>query len=328
MDRALYDPLDGFYARHGMAGRSQGDFITSPEVGPLFGKLIGRYLDAEWHRLGCPPDFEVVEVGAGRGALARSILASEMECRGVLRYRTVERSERLRQIQHHDLVGRVEISSELPETVVGVVIANELLDNLATRVIQSGDRGWQEWFVEDGAKSLRPFDLDSCQVASLPALLKSDRDWQGVTLPIHEQASQWVSDVRGRVRRGSLVAIDYGAVSTLELAQRDWLRCYRQHQEFFDPFSVPVGACDVTVDIGFDQLDGVSSLTTQAEWLRGLGIDELVEQGRRIWSERAHLGDLAALKARSRISEAESLTDPDGLGGFWVARWSVEEPSP
>ena len=67
MELALYG-ADGFYTRTrgGSAGR-RGDFITSPEVGPLFGAVIARYLDAEWNRIGRPDVFTVVEAGAGPG---------------------------------------------------------------------------------------------------------------------------------------------------------------------------------------------------------------------------------------------------------------------
>jgi hypothetical protein len=57
---------------------------------------------------------------------------------------------------------------------------------------------------------------------------------------------------------------------------------------------------------------------TQAEWLRELGIDELVADGKRAWDEGARRGDLAALAGRSRVNEAAALTDPEGLGGYRV----------
>jgi hypothetical protein len=64
-------------------------------------------------------------------------------------------------------------------------------------------------------------------------------------------------------------------------------------------------------------------VSTQADWLRSHGIDELVEEGRRGWDAGATTGDLAALKARSRVREAEALLDPEGLGAFLVAEWVV-----
>ena len=76
MELALYG-AEGFYTKAdgGSAGR-RGDFITSPEVGPLFGAVIARYLDAEWKRIGRPDVFTVVDAGAGPGTLARSVLAA------------------------------------------------------------------------------------------------------------------------------------------------------------------------------------------------------------------------------------------------------------
>ena len=62
-------------------------------------------------------------------------------------------------------------------------------------------------------------------------------------------------------------------------------------------------------------------MTTQADWLRAHGIDELVEEGRRVWEERKHVGDLEAMRARSRVNEADALLDPAGLGGFRVIEW-------
>lgn len=64
-----------------------------------------------------------------------------------------------------------------------------------------------------------------------------------------------------------------------------------------------------------------TSVTTQAAFLAAHGIDELVEEGRRTWEQRAHLGDLEALRGRSRVREAEALSEPGGLGSFVVLEW-------
>ena len=80
MDLALYDPSHGFYAAGGAAGR-RGDFITSPEVGPLFGAVVARALDGWWRAWGEPDPFVVVEAGAGAGTLAISVLTAQPRAR-------------------------------------------------------------------------------------------------------------------------------------------------------------------------------------------------------------------------------------------------------
>ena len=82
VELALYDPELGFYSQGGAAGRRRGDFITSPEVGPLFGAVLARAYDQWWHELGEPDPFVVVDCGAGTGTLANGIRLADAECRG------------------------------------------------------------------------------------------------------------------------------------------------------------------------------------------------------------------------------------------------------
>ncbi|GIT75668.1 MAG: hypothetical protein Ct9H300mP31_01990 [Acidimicrobiaceae bacterium] len=80
-----------FYASGGAAGR-RGDFLTSPEVGPLFGAVVARWLDNRWEAMGRPTDFTVVEAAAGVGTLARSIRDAQPACLATGQYVMVERS--------------------------------------------------------------------------------------------------------------------------------------------------------------------------------------------------------------------------------------------
>ena len=82
---ALYGEQGFYVAGGGRAGR-RGDFLTSPEVGPLFGAVLARRIDAEWVRLGRPDPFAVIDAGAGPGTLARSVLAARPACSDALRY--------------------------------------------------------------------------------------------------------------------------------------------------------------------------------------------------------------------------------------------------
>lgn len=120
-----------------------------------------------------------------------------------------------------------------------------------------------------------------------------------------------------------VVVFDY-ADTTASMAQRpwtEWLRTYRAHQRGTVPLR-DLGTQDITCEVAIDQLPTPSSNVSQTEWLRAHGLDELVDEGRRVWHERAANGDLEAMKARSRVAESEALTDMSGMGGFRVLEWS------
>ncbi|CAB4808847.1 unannotated protein [freshwater metagenome] len=105
-----------------------------------------------------------------------------------------------------------------------------------------------------------------------------------------------------------------------------WLRTFIAQERAGHPLDAP-GTCDITADIAIDQLATAcepSLVTTQREFLQRLGIADLVDEGRRVWSEKALAPDVEALRARSRIGEAESLLESGGLGDFVVLEWTVE----
>jgi len=368
VEHALYDPTDGFFGAvgtsgsdegedqnpTGRAGRAGGDFITSPEVGPLFGAVVARYLDARWEALDRPDPFVVVEAGAGRGALAISVLAASPRCAPALRYVMVERSDglRARQADHLALAhpfdvlgpsgdadsgvaapdaGTGPLVCSLPglpvEAVDGVILANELLDNVPFRLFERGAAGWDEIRVglDSGrlAELLVPADADV--VERLDQLTPDARP--GARVPLQDAAVEWLRTALGVLRRGSVLVIDYATSTTASLADRpveEWLRTYRGHERGSGPLD-DVGAQDITVDVCIDQLAAAvgapASDLSQADWLRRHGIEGMVAEGRRIWDERAGVGDLAALRARSRAVEAEALCDPTGLGAFRVLDW-------
>jgi SAM-dependent MidA family methyltransferase len=229
-----------------------------------------------------------------------------------MQYTAIERSASLRSDAAQLLGDRAAVVAELPEHVdAGIVLANELLDNLVVRVVEFTGDEWVELYTDDDGPVLRPTELRP--------------SWDvppSTRLPIHAAAAEWVDDARRRIGRGRVVCIDYGVRTTPELAGRPFLRTYRAHERGTDPFADP-GSRDITSDVAFDQLPPADELRTQAEFLRDLGIDDLVEEGRAIWTERASIGDLEAVRGRSRIIEAEALTDPSGLGSFLVAEWIV-----
>jgi|TARA_Y100000310_G_scaffold284620_1_gene307510 SAM-dependent MidA family methyltransferase len=312
VEACLYDPIDGFYTTGGAAGR-RGDFITSPEVGPLFGAVLARWMDSVWESLGRPHGFTVVEAGAGSGTLARSVLAAAPQCLTHGRYLAVERSERLRS-DHPD---GVEPLVDLPAgPVTGVVLANELLDNLAFSLLHGVDDMWHQVRVGADQGGLIEVTAEPCH----PPVPLEPVD--GARIAVQTGASQWISRALSILEAGSLLAFDY-CTTTAEMASQppgEWLRTYAGHERRGNPLDAP-GRQDITVDVAIDQLPTGASTMSQADFLTHHGIRDLVDAGRLAWSERAGIGDLEAIRARSRTIEAAALVDPDGIGGFTAIEW-------
>jgi SAM-dependent MidA family methyltransferase len=207
------------------------------------------------------------------------------------------------------------------------MLANELLDNLPFRLVELTERGWGEVRVDvDADGRLREV------LATLPGGLArrcevlAPRARPGARLPLQQQAAAWVAGVLERME-GELLVFDYGA-TTAELAARpqdEWLRTYRRHERGGPVLEDP-GSKDITVEVALDQLPGDPRRRRQHEWLRGHGIEAMVEAAKREWAARAGIGDLAAMRARSAPKEAEALCDPAGLGAFWVLQWRADAP--
>ena len=315
VERALYDTAAGFYTGGGQAGGRRGDFVTSVEVGPLFAAVVGDWLDEQWHRAGRPAEFRVAEIGAGVGTLYRGLRRSEPRCFTALRYWLIEQSTGLRN-EHRKLPdGNWSSADVLPKQQYHVVLANELLDNLAFGIAELTDRGWFELAVAE--------DL-SFTVADRPASAVDElgiRAAVGARVPLALAAGQWVQEASEIA--DTVLAFDYGA-RTQELAERGmngWLRTFRGHERGDDPF-VEIGQRDITHDVPVDQLPGTPSIRSQAEWLHLAGLDRRVEAAKQLWAERAHVGDLEAMVARSAVNEAKALIDPTGLGSFLVLEWT------
>ncbi len=313
---------------------------------------MARALDGWWHALGEPDPFVVMEAGAGSGRLCREILRAEPECAPALRYVLIERSPALRDAQrelltvepfaqalgpgHADDEGIpqpvggsgpiVTALEEMPAlTVDGVVLANELLDNLPFDLVERAESGWIEIRVgvtESGALCEVPVTASE----ELERWLADVDVPEGTRVPVQRAVETWIDACATRLRRGVVVVLDY-AVEIDELVGRgrDWLRTYRAHTRGGDPLNEP-GEQDITADVLLPTLRRdatragfrIASESSQADWLRSVGIDELVEEGRARWEAGAARGDLEALAGRSRATEAAALTDPTGLGAHRV----------
>ena len=317
MTKSLYGE-SGFYTDTGRAGR-RGDFITSPEVGPLFGAVLARACDAVWNTCGRPEDFVIVDAGAGPGTLARSILAAAPQCLKHGHYIAVETSPSQR-LMHPDGIISTDVMPEHIDN--GIVIANELIDNLPFDVWVH-DGSWRLSHVTSTSSGFAEVLIANEAPASLPT-----NATHGSRAPIHTAGVEWIRNTLSSISRGQLLIIDYCTPLTALVAAmpyREWLRTYVGHERGAHYLKNP-GLQDITTQVCIDQLSAVrepDAVRPQSQFLQRWGIDDLVEEGRKYWTENAAAPNVAALKMRSRVSESEALLDETGLGGFTVLEWSV-----
>ncbi len=296
MELALYTPGLGYYSSGGRKFGAEGDFVTAPELGSLFARCLARQCQQVFRQIG---KGDILEVGAGSGALAADLLAALAET-GQLpeRYFILELSAELRarQAEHlakinPDLARRVAWLDRLPgEGLRGVVIANEVLDAIPVqrfRWLADGPRllqvAWeQERFVWREARAPAALtDLLRARIGplSLPT---------GYTSEINLQAEAWVHTIAQTVAAGVILIIDYG-FPRAEFYHADrnagTFMCHYRHYAHDDPL-VLVGLQDITAHVDFTAIaeaghdSGMSVLgyTSQAAFLLATGVAEAVQE--------------------------------------------------
>ncbi|MBU3658079.1 MAG: hypothetical protein FGM35_08670, partial [Rhodocyclaceae bacterium] len=301
MEMALYAPGLGYYSGGARKFGGAGDFVTAPEMTPLFGQTLARTI-APILVASAPI---VTEAGAGTGKLAGDLLEA-LEAMNQLpeRYDILELSAELaeRQRQHLQamvphLIDRIHWLSELPETLSGAVIGNEVLDAMPVELVR-WQRGAPEEVqrlvvslesVEGGVR----FVTTPSSIATSPALdgrvrdLANKYDWpDDYTTEIPEASPAWVSTLAQRLTHGALLLIDYG-FPRHEFYHPDrtggTLMCHYRHRAHPDPYYWP-GLQDITTHVdftsiaeaGFDAGCEVAGYCTQAGWLIDAGLLELL----------------------------------------------------
>jgi SAM-dependent MidA family methyltransferase len=276
MARALYDPDGGYYATGaGRIGKS-GDFFTNVSLGPVYGEILaGQFLEM-WQELGRPPDFTLVEQGANNGQLASDILTALAGTPlADVRLILVEPSPVLRKLQSETLSGRnvgwVCEAADLPE-LCGVHFSNELFDALPVHVVRSTGASWAELFVgcKDGAFFWQE-GLMCPEVAGVVASFPGRP--AGFTTEVCTGYRHLLEGLSAKVRRGFLLAVDYGMSTEALLAEHrreGTLRCYSSHRLETHPLENP-GKKDITAHVNFSLL---ASEAARAGW----ALEKLTDQ--------------------------------------------------
>jgi SAM-dependent MidA family methyltransferase len=324
MELSLYGP-GGYFQADVLRSQRAGDFLTSPEVSPAFGATLAKVADSERSRVGRP--FTVAEVGAGSGSLLRSLLDGlEPPADSVT---AVEVSPAARR-SLTQLVPEAEIGDSfdvVPHGVMGVIIANELLDNLPAAIAIRRGAGWRERAVEVSGPGLAWTEVESRAHVAAWANAQAGSISEGGQVEVQIAATEWVANAVDRLASGALIVIDYGDTAEGLGSRRSegTMRTYRNHHLGSDPLVEP-GSTDVTMDVDFTALASVAlehgaqtEVWRQDEFLERWGLlDHIADLKRHEFEASASGETMARLRWRSLVTGAETLLHPRGLGDFRV----------
>jgi len=290
MELALYTPGLGYYSAGARKLGKGGDFVTAPEISPLYGQTLARQI-----RQVLEAGFdEVLEVGAGSGALAATLL-EELERANVVprNYLILELSADLRERSRDTLAARVPHLLErvawlnrLPPSFSGLVLGNEVLDAMPVDVVRiNGGK------VEEGGVAVRNNRLDwSWRLASGELLAATERLSlpEGYRTEIQLAARGFLRSLSGMLEKGVALFFDYGfPQEEYYHAQRreGTLMCHYRHQAHADPFFLP-GLQDITSHVDFSAVAAaareggleLAGYSTQAQFLVNCGITEVMSR--------------------------------------------------
>ena len=324
MELALYAPGLGYYSGGARKFGPGGDFITAPELTPLFGQALAAQVE-QVMRASAPA---LIEVGAGTGLLAADLLL-ELERRDCLpeRYGILELSGELRERQFDTLAAkaphlavRVQWLDALPERFAGAVVANEVLDVMPVHLVVSRAEGLFERGVAIAADAAGVRRLCWADVPAAGAVAEGAR---ALALPVPQSGEYvtelnlagkaWVAAWAERLQAGALLLIDYGyprAEYYLPSRSGGTLLCYYRHHAHGDPFLWP-GLNDITAfvdftavaEAGFEAGLDVQGYTTQAQFLFNCGVLECLERR----GARASADYIRAARAVQRLTAPQEM---------------------
>jgi SAM-dependent MidA family methyltransferase len=326
MRRALYEPGLGYYSAGARKLGPAGDFVTAPEVAPVFSRCVATQCIDVLSELG--PTAIVLELGGGSGVMAATMLA-EFERRGVLpsEYWLLDVSADLRERQRAmlgervpHLLGRVRWLDALPGTPFdGIVVANEVLDALP--VERFAIRRGEVRAVGVGLDATRQLrEVEGPASAVLAAAVRHLEADVGRALPdgyvseLSVGLAPWLASIAACVRRGVLLFVDYGLPRDefyAEERRRGTLLCHFRHR-FHEDALARVGLQDITAWVDFTAVAeaamaaglDVAGYTTQAHFLIGCGLEQFV----------ASVGDLDLVERLNLSRQAMVLTLPGEMG--------------
>ncbi len=307
MELALYHPQFGYYMRSPESPQERigwrGDFYTSSDVHPILGQALAKQAEQMYRLLGQPHPFTIVEMGPGKGLLAKHILTTCAHRYHSffqhLRYVLIDRSPAMRELQRRNLApwlnqpGLLAWEDDLaimaPQGLNGLFFSNELVDSFPVHRVQVTTKGIEELWVDyrDGRFVERLMPLSSETLVH--QLRRVSTDWpEDYRTEINLRASEWMEQVAQHLDRGFVLTIDYGHTA------QDFYRPERKHGTFLcyfrqsineDPF-LRVGEQDMTTHVDFSSLAETgeeqnlrtTGFTNQMSFLMGLSVEQMIAE--------------------------------------------------
>ena len=318
MDIALYWPGKGYYTSENVRWGKDGDYLTSIDVSPVFGRLLAYQINEMWQNLGSPPQFSIIEVGAGREGLSfhirDTIKKLFQEFYKAVDFQLVD----VNPIHIQKLEERTSFHSSIEDIkpgITGCIISNELIDAFPVHRVVEMD-GLKEIYVgyEDAGFMEIRGELSSSGLNDYLEKIGIKLE-QGQKAEINLKALDWIKSIGALLKKGFVITVDYG-LPARELFRHNRngnLLCYYMHTMNNNPFH-QIGYQDITAKVDFTSLAAagrdagleVTGFTTQFYFFMGIGaLGEFKEV------EELNMGNLDAFQWNQGIKE---LMLPGGMG--------------
>jgi SAM-dependent MidA family methyltransferase len=331
MALCLYHPEHGYYTQGRDRAGVEGDYFTSPDLHPIFARLVARQAAEMRDMLGRPSRFSWVEMGAGRGLFAQDFLSwvkTLLPDFGLaLDYVVIEPSPRqcarLRErLPEKGLAGALRLLENLEQLgpITGCFFSNELVDAFPLAVVTRAGGHLREVYVAARGDELCE-ELGPIRNPALAAAVAryANQLEEGCRVEVNLMATQWMRTVAEKLIRGFVITVDYGDLAKylyIEDRPQGTLLAYHRHWPSQDVFSAP-GQTDLTAHVNFSALIDAGNdaglqftgFTSQQRFLLALGeaneFADLYEPG---------ASELENLKARLKLKQ---LIHPEGMGNIF-----------
>jgi SAM-dependent MidA family methyltransferase len=340
MDLVLYHSEHGYYAKKSSQIGATGDFFTSPHLGSDFAECLAKQFTQMWDILEHPNRFQLVEMGAGQGIIAKDILTyfqkTNPDLFSVLEYKIIEKSPQM-QAQQRRLLLEFERQVKwyswdeiAPETIYGCFFSNELIDAFPVHQVIVKDGKLKEIYV-----TLEPENQSLGEIIDEISTVELERYFErleiditsyedGYRTEVNLESDRWLQTVADKLKQGYIITIDYGYSANRyynPFRPEGTLQCYFKHQYHNNPY-INLGNQDITSHVNFTALEIAGEnyeletlgFTKQGMFLMALGLGERIADLSQIEVQNSQ----QMQQILQRRQALHQLIDPMGLGNFGV----------